>query len=627
MNNVYDRQQKDPGGHARKRKRKSPWRIILPVIAIMIFAIPAIYYLMPSFKKTRPEDYFAEAMLDAYNAEQAEISGELYGPNQEADASADYYPEASEEEQLQILKTGFTQGVRAVVLQDRTDWRKALLSGDVLYLDYDMVYDELNSRFFWDEESGLMLFTTPLETFEIGVGTPDYTIDGVRHSYSHDILIRDNGRLYISAEFLQLYTNLEYQVSTDAVHVTIRYRWGETLTATARRKSAVRLYAYRKSPVVTQTAAQEKVTVLEEGGKWTQVVTADGYIGYIPTHSLKDISTEEITRDFEEPAYTSLLMDRKVRLIWHAIDLAEVNDYFEQHTKDMSGINVISPTWFSLSDNEGHIRSLADRTYVEKAHDMGLQVWGLVNNFDSEVSTYAVVSAASSRRTLAQALLNEALEYGLDGINVDLEMITQDSAPGYVQFMRELSILCRKNGLILSADVPVPMSFNLYYDRKELGTVADYVIVMGYDEHYYGSEPGSVASLSFEENGILNSLDEVPQEKLVSGMPFYTRVWYMTDNGDGTQEINSDVLTMPKALELIEQSGAELTWDEETQQHYASWENESGSFCQIWLEDEESLTKKAELVNKYSLGGFAIWVLGDEKPGIWAVLENTVTES
>ena len=588
----------------KKRKRKAQIRLrVALILSLLILAAVAagIALFMPSRKHILPEDYYAQKMLES-------AQGEGW----------------SEQEQKELASA--LQGeALAVVLEDTVDPRRALMREDQLYLNYGMVYENLNRRFFWDEESQMMLFTTPTDLYEIAPDSLSYTIGEEEKRTIAPLVIRADEELYLRADFVQQFTNVNYITGEDSCHVRIEYRWETVTGANTLKETALRVSPDIKADIAEDLPTDARVTVLEEDGKWKRVVSQDGFIGYVRSSKLGEVSETEKSRAFKAPEYTSLQLDEKVRLVWHAVDNPDVNDYLDQDAKSMTGINVISPTWFAMTDNEGHFSSYASKKYVRKAHRMGMQVWALLSNFSSEVSTYQVVSRASSRRTLEEALVAEILEYDIDGLNIDLEAITQDSAPGYVQLIRELSILCRKNEIILSVDVPVPMSFNEYYDRAELGTVTDYVIMMGYDEHYYGSEAGSVASLPFEENGIRESLELIPPEKLVSGIPFYTRVWYSWQEGDGTEGLTSEVISMHKVRDYLESSDVKVTWREEEGQNYVEWTDEGGTLCRIWIEDEQSITLKAELINTYNIAGFGAWVLGDEKDEIWKVLEETVT--
>jgi spore germination protein YaaH len=397
------------------------------------------------------------------------------------------------------------------------------------------------------------------------------------------------------------------------------------MTASLKKKSAVRYLGGVKSPILTEVQTGEEVTLLEQLENWSLVCTADGYIGYVKNSCLSDVQETERPSVYDGPEYTSLSLDERVNLIWHQINYAEMNAGFAEDTAQMSGVNVISPTWYFLADSEGAVDSLADADYVEQAHAAGLQVWALISNFSEDVSTTQLLASRAARRKVQEYLIAEAERLGFDGINIDFEGIAQEAGRSYVQFMRELSILCREKGLYLSVDVPVPMEYSGYYDRAELGVVCDYVIMMGYDEHYAGSdEAGSVASMSFERNGIENMLLEVPAAKVVSAIPFYTRLWYTDVLSDGSTSVTSEALSMGRSWAVVEENQVTAVWDDATGQPYAEWTDADGRFCQIWLEDDSTVAKRASLVSEYDLGGIAAWVLGREEDYVWSVIEEAI---
>ena len=349
------------------------------------------------------------------------------------------------------------------------------------------------------------------------------------------------------------------------------------------------------------------------------VKTADSIIVYIENTRLGETRTESPVpvTDYTEPEYTSLTRDHKINLGWHVIGGIAGNDTLEEVMADTKGLNVISPTWFKLSDNEGNFTSYATQQYVDRAHDMGLEVWGLVENIEykDSIDMYAILSSTTVREKLINELVNAAVTYGLDGINVDFEQISTDCGEHFIEFIRELSIPCREKGLVLSVDNYVPMGHNDHYDRAEQGLVADYVIIMGYDEHYAGSsEAGSVASIDFVEEGIQRTVDQVPSNKVINAVPFYTRIWE-TDNG----VLGSQAVGMEMAEEFIRTHNISVEWDDETCQNYGE-STEGSRLYQIWLEDERSIEVKLNIMEKYQIGGVASWRLGYEKPEIWDVI-------
>lgn len=514
------------------------------------------------------------------------------------------------------------QGTNEVglILQDRLSDRKGLLADGKMYLDYQVVKETLNSRFYWDEEEKVMVYTTPTDIIKIPAGQNVYTVSGKEETAEHPVVRSEGGETYIAADFVQQYTNVEYTVMEEPNRVLIIYQWGEVTYANVRKQDFIRMEASIKSPIIAVGNRGDKVAVLEQQDEWSKVRTEGGFIGYIPSKKLGDAYQETISREFEEPEYTSMKQDDKVNLVWHQITNMDSNYNLVYDIANMTGVNTISPTWFSISSNEGDISSLAYDGYVTEAHNKGLKVWGLVDNFSTEIDTATVLNSTSARENLTNQLIAAAIQYKLDGINVDFEALTEDAAEGYVQFMRELSVKCRNNSLVLSVDVPVPMPYTEFYNRAELGVVSDYVIIMGYDEHYVGSEEGSVASLPFEEQGIQDTLDDVPAEKIISGIPFYTRLWKIDANG----EVTSEAIGMDTADEYISANNVTTNWSEETSQDYGEYQDSEGNTYKIWLENEKSIAEKVKLVKEYNLAGVAAWKLGFERASIWEVITQNL---
>ena len=361
---------------------------------------------------------------------------------------------------------------------------------------------------------------------------------------------------------------------------------------------------------------------MEELENWDQVATWDGYIGYIEKSSVSDIQNLNMDREAVGESYTYLTMDQPVNLVWHQVMSTDANAGLSEAIQNMTGVNVISPTWFYVTDNNGNIINNATADYVSLAHEKGLKVWGLVDNFTQDISTYEVLSRTSSRQNLVSQLVNAAVGAGIDGINVDFEQLSEDVGVHFLEFLRELSIECHKNNLVLSVDNPVPEDFTSHYDRAEQGKVVDYVIIMGYDEHYVGSEEaGSVASLPWVEKGIQDTIAEVPAQRVINAVPFYTRLW-KTEAGS----LSSEAIGMDTAQEVVNTNNAQVYWDSDVSQNYGSFEKD-GCTYQIWIEDSQSIAAKVQLVQKYNLAGVAAWKLGFENSSIWQVITDNLSVS
>lgn len=395
--------------------------------------------------------------------------------------------------------------------------------------------------------------------------------------------------------------------------------WDKRQTAPVTKDTQVRYQGGIKSDILTDVSAGDQVIVLEEMETWTKVKTQDSFIGYVENKRLGEKTEEEPVpvTDYAEPEYTANTRDHKINLGWHVIGGVDGNDTLEAAVAQTKGLNVISPTWFTLTGNEGDFSSFATTSYVEKAHEMGLEVWALVGNVDSvDVDLYTVLGKTSNRRHLILQLLAAAREYNLDGLNIDFENVSLDAGEPFIQFIRELSIPCRKYGIVLSVDNYVPMNHTDHYDRAEQGVVADYVIIMGYDEHYNGSdEAGSVASINFVENGIKNTVADVPKEKVINALPFYTRIWETGEDG-----ISSQAVGMEMAQTYVADHGIATRWDEVTCQNYGEFQD-GGRLCQVWLEDAESIKVKLNIMEKYEIAGVAAWRLGFETADVWDEIE------
>ena len=508
----------------------------------------------------------------------------------------------------------------AVVINNEMVGDMARLIDGKVYLHVETVYEYIDSRFYWDEKENQYLYALPKELVSAAVGESSYTVAKSSQDAGYVILRTDGSDAYVAADFLLNYTNFIYEYSEEPNRVRITTEFGNKDVVTAQKKAAVRWKAGIKSPILTNVDKGTVMYVLEEPedvGDWTKVLTKDGFIGYVKNNRISSVTQETVTApDFEEPEYTSISKDYTINMTWHQVTNMEANNYLLNKIADTKGLTTISPTWFSIADTDGNISSLASQAYVTYAHQQGLEVWGLVDNFKEGVSTYETLSKTSSRQRLVNQLIAAAIQYGLDGINVDFELITQDCAKAYIEFIRELSIMCRINGIILSVDNYVPTASSDHYDRAEQGVFADYVVIMGYDEHYAGSEEaGSVASIGYVQQGIEKMLSEVPKEKVINAIPFYTRFW-KTD-ADGT--VTSEALGMNDADQKVKNNNAEPVWDDTTKQYYVEIEYD-GAIYQMWMEEETSIEEKMKLIKQYELAGVSSWRLGYERPSIWDVI-------
>lgn len=527
-----------------------------------------------------------------------------------------YTPSDTRMELADYYHTG--EGEATLILQDTISEAKGKIVDGRAYLPYSVITNEMGGRFYWDKESEKMLYTTATDTLEIKPEDTAYTIAGQTKQQDY-ILVKEIGEeFYIALDFVEQYMPIQGEVYDKPDRIVVSYKWGDINTVSVSKDTEVRYQGGIKSPILSDVKKGDTLILLEEMENWSRVMTTDGIDGYVEKKNLEKPQTTELsyTGEYKED-YSSLTREHKINLAWHQVTSEAANAALGETIQNMAGVNVISPTWFSVTANEGTISSLASADYVNEAHSRGMEVWGLIDNFNPDVSTLETLSSRSSREHIIQKLLEEAQRVGLDGINVDFEALTEEEAPHFIQFVRELSVVCRANNLVLSVDNPVPQ-FTGFYNRKEQGIVADYVIIMGYDEHTTGSEEaGSVASLPFVKEGIEKTLQEVPKEKVINGIPFYTRLW--TESNNGT--LSSEVMTMDAASQYIQENGIEVYWEKETAQNYGELLTDNGT-QKIWLEDEQSIEEKMKLISQYELAGVASWKLGFERADVWNVISQ-----
>ena len=475
------------------------------------------------------------------------------------------------------------------------------------YLPLAWINGHVNKRFYWDSTENLLVYTLPDQIVYADVNTIG--------SNGAPLIVVNEEDVYLPLGLIANYSDVEILAydGGDVKRVFIN-EWGNRETNVVKKKSYVREKGGIKSPVITEVAADEEVTILETMENWSKVVTSDGHIGYVQNKVLGESQNEAVFSGKEPVVYEGISLDEKIVLGWHQVTNQEANKQLQQVLEDAEGINVISPTWFSLTDNEGSYKSLASKDYVDTCHELGIQVWALLDNFSSDVQSEVLLASTTTRRKLINSLMADVETYGLDGLNMDFESLKPEAGIHYVQFLRELSISCREKGIVLSVDNYVPAAYNSFYDREEQGIVADYVIIMGYDEHYAGSEAGSVASYNYVKNGIESTLESVPKEKVINGVPFYTRIWTEKDS-----QMTSKAVGISEAKKWVNDNNVELYWQEELGQYYGELLTPSGN-SYIWLEEEESLGIKMDLIKEYDLAGVACWKLGLQDEEAWEAI-------
>ena len=511
-----------------------------------------------------------------------------------------------------------------IILQDEIYDKVGIMADGEIYIDYDTVINEFNHRFYWDQNENILTYTTPTEIIQAEAVNNKYSITKsmikTEAVSEYPILRLYGDKVYIALDFAQKYSDFAYRFYVEPNRVVIDYRWGEYLFTEVSKATQLRFDADIKSPVLVQLPIGDELMYVnkEEAPRkgFAKVMTKNGIIGYVREKNVKESYYKEISSTFTPPIYTAQTRPDKINLVFHQIFNTESGGKLEELISKTKGVNVVSPTWFSINDVSGTMSSLASQDYVDKAKALGLEVWALVDDFNPEVDMYELLSYTSRREHLSNSLVEAAIQYKINGINIDFEKIPSKAGVHFIQFLRELSVKCRNNGIVLSVDNYVPAPYNKYYDRTEQGEIVDYIIVMAYDEYYSGSDvAGPVASIGFVKDAIRNTLEEVPREKTVIAVPFYSRLWKETDEGD----VTSESLSMTPASRVFTDNGIEAQWDDTYGSNYGEFEKDDALY-KIWLEDARSIEEKMKVIYEANVAGIGAWKLGLEREEIWNII-------
>ena len=538
-----------------------------------------------------------------------------YTPSKERQELSEYYNLTSEDQV-------------AIILNNEVIETTAKMIGDHVYIDYQFVHDSLNPRFYWDANENILLYATARDLISAEADSNSYLVTKSSIDYGRPIVKATSDSAYIDLDFVKEYSDFTYEYFSDPNRIIVYNTWGNYEVATVRRNTHIRVKGGIKSPILADVKEKDQLCVLESGDNWTKVMTNDGVVGYVQGKRLSGTTEDTRSSDYEPEVFAHITKDFEICMAWHQMTTRAVNSDVASVLASTKGINVISPTWFYLNDNNGGIADLGSTDYVNYCHSQGVEVWALVSNLEnSDVDTTYVLTHTSTRQNLVNQIVSVAIQYNLDGINLDFEALNREEVgDAYIQFVRELSIKCENNGIVLSIDNYVPTSYTSFYNRSEQANFADYVVIMGYDEHYAGSDEGSVSSLGWVRQGVIDTLAEVPANQVILGMPFYTRVWALTpdeeagDNDDIDANIlysvSSQVYGMRSANNLLANYGVEKQWLEDSGQNYAEFESE-GITYKVWLEDSASAEARLKLMDEYELAGASFWKLGFETSDVW----------
>ena len=507
---------------------------------------------------------------------------------------------------LAALFGGLDKDEAGIILNDEYEREaRAYIDGDSVYLPYDFIKSELNDWFYLDENEGLLLYTTPDGTDRYEEGGEAKTVGNV---------------FCLSFGLLLKYTDLEYNevLKGDTPYICIRKDGGNYTAASALEKAGIYTEDNKDSQILSVIEKGDTLRIIDSGNEWTRVQDKNGLIGFVLNKDIgkyKEVASENKGKEMEFPCTK---FNGPVILGWHQVFNATANNGIYDILSKNTVINVISPTWYFVSDAEGGFMDNSSTDYVSAAHAAGKKVWPVVDNFNcrdfnTRKGTVELLSHTENRRKLIEGLVNALKECGADGLNVDFEGVPSESGEDFSQFIKELSVACHDAGLVLSVDNYVPDPSSFHYNREVQGKVCDFCVIMGYDEYNAASsEAGPVASIDFVEKGIQDTIEYMDSSKVINGLPLYSRI-FETKNGN---VLSTQSLEMEKAANAFSSRGVEVSWDDSVGCNYGEYE-ENGSLWRMWLEDRDSLKVKLSVMQQYNLAGAAFWKLGLEDEPIW----------
>lgn len=506
-------------------------------------------------------------------------------------------------------------------------------SGDSLKLPLPVIQQIIDPTIRYEEDTKSVILTTPQKLVLLKADEKIAKINNKPKELRFAPEEKE-GVLYLPAHLLQDLYGAE--VKEDAASgVVLLYRAGEKIlpavvdSGSSKKDSTVPLRTGPSihQPILADMPEETALRILETpDDKWYYVQLNNGYTGYVQRKDVvlgEEHAIPELK--LELSAAKQKWQSKTVNMTWEAVYQVAPKP---SSIGKLPGINVVSPTWFSMVDGKGNVKSKADPAYVKWAHGQGMQVWGLFNNsFDPDLTSEALASFENRLTTILQMLYYAKL-YDLDGINIDYENVYTKDGENLTQFMRELRPLAEEQGLIVSIDV-TPKSnsemWSAFLDRRALAEVVDYLVLMAYDEHWAASPvAGSVASLPWVRSSVTRILeeDDVPPSKLILGIPLYTRVWTETVK-DGKTEVSSKAIGMDKAQQIIAEKKLKPRFSEETEQNYVEYKDKEG-LHRIWLEDAESLKRRVEVAKSMKLAGIATWTRAFASDEAWETLREIV---
>ncbi len=495
------------------------------------------------------------------------------------------------------------------------------IKNGVVYVSKPDIYNFFDNTIIYDEKYNQVVTTSSTKIASLPIDSKQIQVNSSNTTIKAGAIILDEVAYVPISELDEVYNiKTTYVESEDLVYIDSLDR--EQQTATLKKDSSIKY----KPTIISATLAKAKqgntLTIANRSdypvpNGWTRVRTENGTLGYIQTGKLNEFKT------IREKAEEKAKIEGPISLAW---------DYYSEYvsaptrTGKITGVNVVSPSFFYMTkysttnvyENVGN-EGIA---YVNWAHENGYQVWPMFTNSNMS-ETSKMLSDYKSRENVINQIIKYIKQYNLDGINIDFEGMYEADKDNFSRLLIEIRPRLNEIGAVLSVDVTAPdgaPEWSLCYDRYTIGKVADYVMFMAYDQYGLSAiKAGTTAGHNWVEANVKKFLgqEEVKAEKIILGIPFYTRVW-KENNGN----VTSNVVNIGNVNNVIP-SNATKTWDEDLQQYYVEYKK-GGATYKIWVEDEKSIEAKLDLVSKYNLGGAAYWEYDRATNSIWNLIESKI---
>ncbi|MEO2076143.1 MAG: glycosyl hydrolase family 18 protein [Bacillus sp. (in: firmicutes)] len=542
------------------------------------------------------------------------------------------YPFASTE------KKAYFEGQHPILFKGK-QLGNALIEENTLYVPLTFLKKNIDSSIHYDEKSKSVIITTTDKVVQMPTDSLTYFVNQKPVNLQLSPILAKQGEIYIALDPVLSFYSIQYKTLPDSMAIWIQrdgeqYDNGRLIEKDINiEKLRLRTEPSWQSPYVADMKPKEQVMIEGEKDDFYLVRKENGISGYIKKEYVIKGERVKVSVKKERKTFQIPKINGPIQLTWEAVytknpDITKI--------PEMTGLNVVSPTWFSLASNTGVVKNLASLDYSKWAQGKGYQVWGVFSNSFDPKLTHEAFKDYDTRTAIIRQLLHFSQMYHLQGLNFDIENVNPEDGPLVTQFMREAAPYLHEAGLVISMDITFSAGDNnnwsSFYERPKLANIVDYLIVMAYDEHTNAATgAGSVASLPWVEGNLERLLTEVPHEKLILGVPLYARLWKEQTNADGTVEITSKALAMDKVKVWLTEKGVQPKYDEASGQNYAEfYAAEESAIYKIWIEDEFSLNKRVELAIKYKLAGIGTWsrLFGDQTA--WTALnllaEGTVSQ-